>query len=122
MAAYCIDKIAEVFVNIDGRIHNSEHDIAYNNSHGSDFSLQYVSEAAAPPAQPEPRAAPRTIPKPPAVEQPAPKAGPVVAPIVIERPRVLVPYVLRRVNAICGSGDATISVASFGGSIRLKKL
>jgi hypothetical protein len=88
----------------------------------SDFSLQYVSEAAAPPAQPEPRAAPRTIPKPPAVEQPAPKAGPVVAPIVIERPRVLVPYVLRRVNAICGSGDATISVASFGGSIRLKKL
>jgi hypothetical protein len=88
----------------------------------SDFSLQYVSEAPAPPAQPEPRAAPRTIPKPPAVEQPAPKAGPVVAPIVIERPRVLVPYVLRRVNAICGSGDATISVASFGGSIRLKKL
>jgi len=32
------------------------------------------------------------------------------------------PYVLRRVNAICGSGDAIISVASFGGTVRLKKI
>jgi hypothetical protein len=29
---------------------------------------------------------------------------------------------LRRVNAICGSGDATISIASFGGTVRLKKI
>jgi hypothetical protein len=32
------------------------------------------------------------------------------------------PYVLRRVNAVCGSGDATIGVASFGGTIRIKKI
>jgi hypothetical protein len=29
---------------------------------------------------------------------------------------------LRRVTAIFGSGDATISIASFGGTIRLKKI
>jgi hypothetical protein len=33
----------------------------------------------------------------------------------------VVPYV-RRIDAICGSGDAMISVASFGGTVRLKKL
>lgn len=40
------------------------------------------------------------------------------------RPRSpeVVPYSLRRVNAVCGSGDATISVASFGGTIRIKKI
>jgi hypothetical protein len=32
------------------------------------------------------------------------------------------PNVLRRVTGICGSGDATISVASFGGTVRLRKL
>lgn len=31
-------------------------------------------------------------------------------------------YVLRRVTAICGTGDATISVASFGGTVRLRKI
>jgi hypothetical protein len=44
-----------------------------------------------------------------------------VAPIHVERPTVVVPYV-RRIDAICGSGDAMISVASFGGTVRLKKL
>jgi hypothetical protein len=34
---------------------------------------------------------------------------------------VVAPYV-RRIDAIYGSGDATISVASFGGTVRLKKL
>jgi len=33
----------------------------------------------------------------------------------------MVPYV-RRIEAICGSGDAVISIASFGGAIHLKKL
>jgi hypothetical protein len=33
----------------------------------------------------------------------------------------MAPYV-RRIEAICGSGDATISIASFGGTVRLKKL
>ena len=32
------------------------------------------------------------------------------------------PYVLRRVTGICGTGDATISVASFGGTVHLRKL
>jgi hypothetical protein len=32
------------------------------------------------------------------------------------------PNVLRRVTGICGGGDATISVASFGGTVRLRKL
>jgi hypothetical protein len=49
------------------------------------------------------------------------KMGPIVAPIHVERPTVVVPYV-RRIDAICGSGDAMISVASFGGTVRLKKL
>jgi hypothetical protein len=40
---------------------------------------------------------------------------------MMERPGVVV-HVLRRVTAICGSGDATISVASFGGTVRLKKI
>jgi hypothetical protein len=44
-----------------------------------------------------------------------------VAPIIVERSPVIAPYV-RRVEAICGSGDAMISVASFGGTVRLKKL
>jgi hypothetical protein len=28
----------------------------------------------------------------------------------------------RRVTAICGTGDATLSIATFGGTVRLKKL
>lgn len=60
----------------------------------SDFKLNYVEE---PPKAPAPRVPTRT---------PAPPA----------------PYVLRRVNAICGTGDATISVASFGGTVQLRKL
>ena len=58
---------------------------------------------------------------PPAKPGPAAKAGPRVAPIVIEKPPVIAPFV-RRIEAICGSGDALISVASFGGSVHLKKL
>jgi hypothetical protein len=45
--------------------------------------------------------------------------GPVV--VITKPPTVVAPYV-RRIDAICGSGDATISVASFGGTVRLKKL
>jgi hypothetical protein len=42
---------------------------------------------------------------------------------VVEKPTVVTaPYVLRRVNAICGTGDATISIASFGGTVSLKKI
>jgi hypothetical protein len=42
---------------------------------------------------------------------------------VVEKPAVIgSQYVLRRVSAICGTGDATISIASFGGTVRLKKI
>jgi DUF4097 and DUF4098 domain-containing protein YvlB len=90
---------------------SDKHDIV------SDFKLTYQSEP------PPPAPAPAAKPKPPAAKgHPAGKGGPVVAPIMVDKPRVVVPYVLRRVNAICGSGDATISVASFGGTVRLKKI
>jgi Putative adhesin len=90
----------------------------------SDFALKYVSEAPPPPPAAKPGTpSPSTTPKPPAAKGHAlPRTGPVVAPIMVEKPVIAAPYVLRRVNAICGSGDATISIASFGGSIRLKKI
>ena len=78
----------------------------------SDFKLKYLADPAPPP--PAPAA------KPPAVKPPKP--GTVVAPIIVEKPAVVMPYILRRVSAICGSGDATISIASFGGTVHLKKL
>jgi len=95
----------------------------------SDFKLTYINEPPAPPgALPRQPAQSATPPKPPVQQPPQKKAGPagkdgpLVAPIIVERPVVAAPYVLRRVNAICGSGDATISVASFGGTVRLKKI
>jgi len=97
---------------------SEKHDIV------SDFNLKYINEPAAPPAPAvKPKAAPESAPpKPPAGKvQPMPRTGPVVAPIIVEKPN-LPAYVLRRVTAICGTGDATISVASFGGTVRLKKI
>jgi Putative adhesin len=113
----------------------------------SEFPLKYLAEPApAPPPQVLPPA-----PKPPEVREPklppaakekealkekekpafktvapakgpaTPKPGPVVGPIIVGRPAVIAPYV-RRIEAICGSGDALILVASFGGSVHLKKL
>jgi DUF4097 and DUF4098 domain-containing protein YvlB len=93
----------------------------------SDFKLTYLSDTPAPPAvrprTPTPEAKPKT-PAPPSKEKPPQKGGTAGGPVILERvPAVVVPqYVLRRVNAVCGSGDATISVASFGGTIRIKKI
>jgi hypothetical protein len=85
--------------------------------------LKYLSEATPPPAP-----AAKIKPKSPEAKgkTPAPnpqpvKTGPVIAPIVVAKPMSM-SYVLRRVSAICGSGDATISIASFGGTVRLKKI
>jgi hypothetical protein len=65
----------------------------------SDFALKYLRE---PP------------PPPPAIKPGKP---------VVEKPAVIAsPYMLRRVSAIYGTGDATISIASFGGTVRLKKI
>jgi DUF4097 and DUF4098 domain-containing protein YvlB len=85
----------------------------------SDFKLKYINEPAAPPA---PKPAPQATPRAPARTPQPPRSGPEVAPVVIGKPPMSVPYVLRRITAICGSGDATISVASFGGTVRLKKI
>jgi len=81
----------------------------------SDFKLTYLNDAPSPPPAATPRS-PEATPKPP-----APKAGPVIAPVTVAKP-MHIPYVLRRINAVCGTGDATISIASFGGNIRIKKI
>ena len=112
----------------------------------SEFVLKYLETP--PPSSPTPM--PRVAPAPPAdkpaavagatpkkapavkdsktpvpkdKEKPAAKGGlgPTGPLVTIDRPVIVTPYV-RRVEAICGSGDATISVASFGGTVRLKKL
>jgi hypothetical protein len=70
----------------------------------SDFKLTFLSDTPPPPPTVVKPRSPEATPKPPA---PVP---------------VVVPYVLRRINAVCGSGDATVSVASFGGTIRIKKI
>lgn len=114
----------------------------------SDFVLKYLGVTApSPSATPMPRVAPITpanrataaagagpkkpsavkdpkTPLPKEKEKPAAKGGTETnAPaVVIERPHVIVTPYVRRVEAIYGSGDATISVASFGGTVRLKKL
>ena len=93
----------------------------------SDFALKYLREATPtpPPARPRTPAPEGTpTPKPPdAKGKVLPRTGPIVAPIAVEKPAVsAAPYVLRRVSAICGTGDATISIASFGGTVHLKKI
>lgn len=123
---------------------SEKHDIV------SEFVLKYLGETP-PPAPPQVYPQQRTTPAPPATQAPAtppadlkkapaakdsktpapkekdkPAAKGRVAPpgplVTIERPTVVVAPYVRRVEAICGTGDATISVASFGGTVRLKKL
>ena len=95
---------------------SEKHDIV------SDFPLKYVNE---PPPPPPPagksKGSPETPPKPPAGKI-EPRTGPVVEPIIIERQNVQVHYGLRRITAVYGTGDATITVASFGGTVRLKRI
>ena len=98
---------------------SEKHDIV------SDFALKYLSEAPPPPPAAKPaKPGVAATPKPPdAKGKVLPRTGPVVAPVVVERPHVIAsPYVLWRVSAVCGTGDATISIASFGGTVRLKKI
>jgi hypothetical protein len=97
---------------------SEKHDIV------SDFALKYLSEPPpAPPAKPRTPAAEGAPKSPEAKGKVLPRTGPVVAPIVVEKSSaVSTQYVLRRVSAICGTGDATIQIASFGGTVRLKKI
>jgi hypothetical protein len=88
----------------------------------SDFQLKFLNEPAAPPTPPAKKAPEAKSTKPIDKEKDkTPKAGPIVAPIVIGRPAVVAPYALRRITAVCGSGDATISVASFAGPFASKR-
>ena len=82
---------------------NEKHDIV------SDFALKYLSEPPPPAGKPG-KPGPVGTPKPPEAKgKVLPRTGPVVAPIVVDKPTVIAnPYALRRVSAICGSGDSTI--------------
>lgn len=109
---------------LDAKV-SDKHDIV------SDFPLKYLRDATPPPPPvvikpktPEAKGkTPEMKGKTPAPNpQPMPpKTGPVIAPIVVQKP-MPAPYVPRRITAVCGSGDATISIASFGGTVRLKKI
>ena len=110
----------------------------------SDFPLKFIEPPPPPPPTPAPKADPKPAPEakggvakagtpaspanptppktPVAKGQPPSKTGPIIAPVYVERAPAVAPYTLRRLTAICGSGDAMISVASFGGTVRLKKI
>lgn len=50
------------------------------------------------------------------------KVGPRMSKVIVTPPVVTVsPYALRRFNAVCGAGDASIQVASFSGTLHLLK-
>jgi DUF4097 and DUF4098 domain-containing protein YvlB len=95
----------------------------------SDFPLKYLAEPPTPPA-PKPEPAPEAKHKAPKEESKGPKAemkgdkglktGPIIAPIIV--PRVVVANLFKRITAICGSGDATITLSSFGGTLHLQKM
>jgi hypothetical protein len=91
----------------------------------SDFPLKYLPEhppAPAPKPNPLPENKPKTVeamPKAPKVQPPG-KNGPIIAPIVIARPVVVNPF--KRISAVCGGGDATITLSSFGGTLHLKRM
>ena len=100
----------------------------------SDFPLKFGEVAA--PAAPDPKSKPNPgpAPKAPSPQTPASPAK-TPAPVKTQSPTVkIVPmspvvvrssvaaYTLRRIIAIYGTGDASIAVSSFSGSVRLKKL
>lgn len=105
----------------------------------SDFPLTLIPDpppTATPPmptppaAGTAPKAPVRVMPpKPPSDSSTTPGAGtpapthvatPRVKTVVVSTPGVAT-YVLRRLTAVCGTGDATITVASFSGTLRLQK-
>ena len=87
----------------------------------SDFPLKYLPEPPPPGIRtPKPSPGPVPAPKTPPTKTMPPKSGPVIAPIVIAKPMIVNPF--RRFTATYGSGDATISLSSFGGTLRLKKI
>jgi hypothetical protein len=70
-----------------------------------------------PAATPAPGAAPKGLPSAPVVVRVTPR----IKKVEVTTPVVEPFYILRRVSAICGAGDATIYVASFSGTLHLQK-
>ena len=104
----------------------------------SDFPLTLTAETVPQPKAPRASAAAGAVPPAPpkstppaAVPQPKvpeknPTAGNVtivkVTPTVKVTPAIVaIPYGMRRINAVCGTGDASINVASFSGTLHLQK-
>lgn len=96
----------------------------------SDFPLTLIPDAA-PPSAPAP-AASAVSSVPPKSPAPATAATPETSPVIVKvAPRmskviVTTPVTVaistwRRVNAVCGAGDASIQVASFSGTLHLLK-
>jgi len=104
--------------------------VSTNSDIVSDFPLKYVTEPPQPAPTPKPKPVPHDYPKTPKAQEKSPKAetkadkasktGPIIAPIVVARPVIVNPF--KRVTAICGSGDATITLSSFGGTLHLQKM
>ena len=92
----------------------------------SDFALKYLPEPPAPRPNPKSNPNPKleNPPEPPSKkmskgEGPS-KTGPIIAPVIVMKPVVVNPF--KRINAVYGSGDALITLSSFGGSLHLKKM
>jgi DUF4097 and DUF4098 domain-containing protein YvlB len=96
----------------------------------SDFKLKYLDMPPRPAPNPQMTPAPGT----PAPRSPTPKAqaAPKAAPppfkepptaTIVIKPSIAIPaYALRRIVATYGTGDASIAVNSFSGTVRLKKI
>jgi hypothetical protein len=98
----------------------------------SDFPLKLIPDAAhfsapdpapapaptvvssAPPKNPANAAAPETSPV-------IVKVAPRISKVIVTTPVITITPTLRRVNAVCGAGDASIQVASFSGTLHLVK-
>ncbi|CAN5445878.1 hypothetical protein BH20ACI3_BH20ACI3_20990 [soil metagenome] len=95
----------------------------------SDFPLTLIPDAAPSPPAPAASAVRNVPPKSPALTavttpQPSPvivRVGPRLNKGIVTPPVTVATPMLRRVNAVCGAGDASIQVASFNGTLHLLK-
>ncbi len=98
----------------------------------SDFPLTLIPDATPPTAPKPPASAVSSVPPKSAPSAPAatPEASPVIVRVAPRMSKVFVtsPVIvtvttptLRRVNAVCGAGNASIQVASFSGTLHLLK-
>ncbi|MCA1573808.1 MAG: DUF4097 domain-containing protein [Acidobacteria bacterium] len=89
----------------------------------SDFPLTLIPDAI-PPSAPTPPAPKSPAPAPAVAPHASPiivKVAPRMSKVIVTTPVTVAAHTLRRVNAICGAGDANIQVASFSGTLHLVK-